>query len=492
MNFSLPKTVMMYTRINTALDLYPITRTLPSLYVGSRWLVILFSITLVLGCSSDIRSVDETDPIENLDAELAGASPTLQLDSTATVTVTEGQGRAIIPVSISRAAGRTGSITLSARGATAFDEQQLSLEFDENLLLAADSSTNLTIELAIGPRPIQPHVRTILLSASDGVSQTVSTPLNINIEPTNKPDVYLIVGQSNAVGFSEDNAKRADIGQPDAPDARILQLNVTGNDGSNFTAPEDYTLAPNLYNIGEALTPAVDPLHEGFNSEIGGKGGLRIGFGLSFAKQALVDTTADIYLVPTAWSDTGFCSRDTNRFPGTGWNATEKSNPALSGTLLHDRAIARANIALSLTDGILRGILWHQGEADSDDMACANVYEANLIELANSLRVNIAADARGPGARSESATSDIPFIVGTMSQGADLRDSQLPFSPAKLIVDAAHRSVATTIPMSSFVNNDDLIPPAYPCGEGTCVHFGALALRKMGERYYEELKGLLP
>ena len=79
-----------------------------------------------------------------------------------------------------------------------------------------------------------------------------------------------------------------------------------------------------------------------------------------------------------------------------------------------------------------------------------------------------------------------------MSKGGDLRDSQLPFSPAKLIVDAAHRNVATTIPMSSFVNNDDLVPPAYPCGEGTCVHFGALALRQMGIRYYDKLKGLLP
>lgn len=481
---------MTHTRRNTALDFNSRTRTLLPLHVSCRWLILLFSITLVIGCKSDIRTVDETGLPQNVDAAPAGASPTLQLDSTATVTLIEGLSRAVIPVSITRALGRTGSITLSARGATAADDQQLSLAFEQDLLQATESTTNLIIQLAIGPQPIQSHIRTILLSASDGVSQAVSTRLDINIEPTDKPDVYLIVGQSNAVGFSENNAKLAQTGEPDAPNERILQLNVTGNDDFNFTAPEDFTLAPNLYSIGEALTPAADPLHTGYNSEIGGKPGQRIGFGLSFAKQALADTTADIYLVPTAWSDTGFCSRDTNRFSGSGWNATEPSNPALSGTLLHDRAIARANIALSLTDGILRGILWHQGEADSDDIACANVYETNLVELANSLRTNIAADARGSQARTEA--SDIPFIVGTMSKGGDLRDSQLPFSPAKLIVDAAHRNVATTIPMSSFVNNDDLVPPAYPCGEGTCVHFGALALRQMGIRYYDKLKGLLP
>jgi hypothetical protein len=406
------------------------------------------------------------------------------------VTLIEGEGRVVIPVSVTRALGRPGSITLGARSATAGDEQELSWEFEKALLQSTESSTNLVVQMSIGPRPIQTQARTLLLSASDGVSQTTSTRLNISIEPTDKPDVYLIVGQSNAVGFSEDNAKRTLTGQPDAPNERILQLNVTGNDSFNFTSPADYTLAPNLYSIDEALTPAVDPLHTGYSTEINGKGGQRIGFGFSFAKQALADTTADVYLVPTAWSDTGFCSRTTNRFPGSGWNATEKSNLALSGTLLHDRAIARANIALSLTDGILRGILWHQGEADSDNISCANVYEDNLAELANSLRVNIAADARGPGARS--ASSDIPFIVGTMSKGSDSRGSQLPFGAAKQVVDAIHRNVATTIPLSGFVNSDDLVPPAYPCGEGSCIHFGALALRQMGVRYYNELTSLLP
>jgi len=265
---------------------------------------------------------------------------------------------------------------------------------------------------------------------------------------------------------------------------------VTANDGFNFTSPADFTLAPNLFSIGEPLTPAIDPLHEGFNTDTNDKEGQRIGFGLSFANQALLDTTTDIYLVPTAWSDTGFCSRETNRFPGSGWNATEKTNEALSGTLLHDRAIARANISLSLTEGILRGILWHQGEADSENPACASVYEENLIELAESLRTNIDVDARGAAARGPG--SDVPFIVGTMSKGADLRDSQIPFSPTKLIVDFAHRNVANTIPVSAFVNNDDLVPPSYPCGEGSCVHFGSEALREMGVRYYEELINLLP
>jgi len=310
------------------------------------------------------------------------------------------------------------------------------------------------------------------------------------VATTSAPDVYLIVGQSNAVGFSEDNSKMALAGQPDEPFDNILQLNVTGNDGENFPAPENFTLAASLFNVGEPLTIAVDPLHTGFNPAINGKEGDRIGFGLTFAKQALLDTTVDIYLVPAAWSDTGFCSRSTNRFPGMGWNATEPTNPNLSGTLLHDRAIARANITLNETGGILRGILWHQGEADSENASCSSSYGVNLSNLADSLRTNIDEDLRGPAARG--VESDIPFIVGTMSKGADFRDNQLPFSATKRQVDAVHRNVASLIPNSGFVNADDLVPPAYPCGEGSCVHFGAAALREMGNRYYSELRDLLP
>lgn len=461
-------------------------RKLLPLNVSCRGFVLLFFITILIACDSDIRPAEQP----SLNQDVANTGPQVQLDSAGEVALVEGAGRVAIPVSVIRAVGRSDTITLSARGITPSDEQGLSLEFEQSLLQSTESATSLFVQMGIGPRPIQPQIRTLLLSASDGASQANSTRLNISIEPTDKPDVYLIIGQSNGVGFSEDNAKRALSGQPDAPNDRILQLNVTGNDEFNFTAPADFTLAPNLYNVGEPLTPAVDPLNTGYNSVIVGKPGQRIGFGLSFAKQALPDTTAQIYLVPTAWSDTGFCSRSTNQFPGSGWNATQKSNPALSGTLLHDRAIARANIALNLTDGILRGILSHQGEADSDSIFCANVYEDNLTELASSLRSNIAADARGPGARG--ADSDIPFIVGTMSKGADSRGSQLPFGVAKLMVDAVHRNIATTIPMTGFVNSDDLIPPAYPCGEGSCVHFGALALREMGVRYYDELTALLP
>jgi len=407
-----------------------------------------------------------------------------------TVSMVEGAAAISIGLTVNRQSEQERAISLEAQGLSSADEQNMTWQLSDNSLSTQESTASLVLRLLIGRRPIMPQSRTFRVTATDGVNQPLVTDLTIQIQPTPRADVYLLVGQSNIVGFSEIGSKQAGAGQADAPNERIWQLNVTGNDSENFAVAADFTNPDNIYNAGLPLTMAVDPLHDGFDTRINGKGGDLIGPALSFAKRALLDTTADIYLVPAAWSDTGFCKRITNRVEGIGWNATPKANTALSGTLLHDRAIARANIALSETGGILRGILWHQGEADSEDQACAQTYAANLTELVVSLRSNINADARGAIARGPG--SDVPFVVGTMSMGNDARSEQAPFSALKLLVDNAHRNIADAVPMASFVNNDDLVPPSYPCGEGSCIHFGSAALREMGVRYYESLIALSP
>jgi len=449
----------------------------------------------LVACDSDLK----TDTVEGApappvvvppgDGQVSNNDVTLQVGSGAE-SIIEGGDAISIPITVTRTSATPRPVTLVAQGQTAADELQMSWQFDDASLAADESSTNLVLQLGIAARPITVQNRTFQISANDGNSPSLAVAFNIQVQPTSLNDVYLLVGQSNTIGFSEDGSKQALAGQPDAPDPRIQQLNVTGNDDENFTTSADFTDPDSLFNTGDPITIAIDPLHDGFDSRINGKGGSRIGYGLSFAKAALNDTTTDILLVPAAWSDTGFCKRITNRFTGIGWSATQKSNPALSGTLLHDRAIERTNIALEQSAGILRGILWHQGEADSDDAACAETYAANLAELVTSLRTNINVDARGAIARGPN--SDVPFIAGTMSKGSDERGDQLPFNDSKVLVDAAHRNIANLVPLATFVNNDDLVPPGFPCGEGSCVHFGAAAQREMGQRYYDGLRDLLP
>ena len=117
-----------------------------------------------------------------------------------------------------------------------------------------------------------------------------------------------------------------------------------------------------------------------------------VGMGLTFAKRALInDGNHRIVLVPAAWSSTGFCN--TGEFLSSfsdgpdfiadgelGWNAFPQTNPVFGGTTLFERAVLRTNIAIQSRQGILRGILWHQGESDAEGGADYGESLQTLIE----------------------------------------------------------------------------------------------------------------
>lgn len=410
---------------------------------------------------------------------------------TAAVTLTEGEAPVSVRIAIDRSSTHDGQVQLTVDD-TAGDADGLAFSFENSILDAGQNETTLSVSMPIAARPRQPGSRTLSIIARDGsgnASQTSQVP--VEFAPTNRPDIYLLAGQSNMLGSSDEDARLAGAGQPDAPDARIFQLDVTINDQMRFPTQAAFTDIARIAPTDQRIVTALDPLHDIYDRGKNTKSGTTIGLGLSFAKAALSDTTANIVLVPTAWSDTGFCTRDSNRFEGMGWFGTAPDSDEFAGTLLHDRAVARANLAIAETGGILRGILWHQGEADSDDLVCGNAYADNLAAMVASLRSSIAPDARGAAARG--ADADIPFIVGTMSKGADGRAPALaPFGEAKALVDSAHRNVAQLVSLSSVVDADDLVPSnGYPCGQGSCIHFGPEALRELGARYYERLSDLL-
>lgn len=454
--------------------------------------LLLMAISAV-GCSSDVKSPQivgaassgqETDSGDGgsstpVDPVISG-SYSLNL-SNDNVSLMEG-ATVSINVQIVRSAGHSRLINLAVEGQTPADVTDLQWQFSDTQISDSEQSANITFRTDIGPLPIQRQVRNVRILGTDGNSQTIVSVLRLEIAPTDRPDVYLLVGQSNMVGFSETGAKQALPGEPDAPNERIRQLNVTGNDVTNFPTIASFKNTNAIAVPSLRVSEAIDPLHNGYDSRINGKAGSHIGLGLSFAKRAISDTQSDIVLVPAAWSNTGFCKRDRTDYPGQlGWNARPSNNPALSGTLLHDRAIARANLALLETEGILRGILWHQGEADSDNAECARLYQENLSALVASLRTNIMQDARGAGARGPNA--NIPFVLGTMSKGAPYNFQPDP----KQVVDSVHRNIQSIVPFSEYVDNDGLVPNAYPCGEGDCIHFGSTSYRLMGLRYYDFL-----
>ncbi|MFK7893616.1 MAG: sialate O-acetylesterase [Granulosicoccus sp.] len=389
------------------------------------------------------------------------------------------------------------SIRLSLdRGDTANQETTLWLEsdapgemsglrhvFSSEKLLAGQSGSVLTMHLDVTQAPLIKHERYYHIVADDGRRQT-RTPLVVDVSPTAAPDVYLLIGQSNMEGYSQKGSKDSSLGGMDERVARIWQLNVEPNNPLIFNSPAIFT--DEIANIRSPMfVPAEDPLHEPRYIEVDGKGATFVGLGLTFAKEALRTTTADIYLVPAAWGATGFCA---NANGDLAWNAEPTDEPYLGGTFLADRALTRLNMTLRESGGVLRGILWHQGGADSNNPDCARRYAENLAKLVARLRSEARTDMRGAGARGEEA--DIPFMLATQSKGKDHRGDFSKYNSSKRVVDQAQRNVRDFIEFAGFVDNDDLVPPQFPCGQVSCVHFGADALREQGRRFYAVLKGI--
>ena len=431
---------------------------------------LLSPLLLLIACSSSESSGSAAD------FELQALPTTLEL--------TEGDSGGLnLPFTLTRRNDHDSPVTLSIEGLTPADDAFITSSFDLPTMEATSNSNAAVMRLDIADLPIMRQQRSFTLVASDGIDQH-ELKFQVAINPVDAPDIYLLVGQSNMVGFSGEGTRQSYAGGLDATDPRIQQLNATSNNQDTiFVEESDFTAI--LKNVATpSITVAEDPLHVPLDATNTQRKSLDyIGLGLSFAKAALNDTSNDIILVPAAWSGSAFCANDQG--PPGQWNAQDTTDAALGNTWLFDRAVARADYAIQTTGGILRGVLWHQGESDAND-ACASSYAANLERLVQALRLTITADARGGDLRRND--SNIPFVVGTMSRGIDDRGDLSQFSQPKELIDLAHRNLPNVLNSVALSNHDDLTPAnGYPCGNGTCVHFGAEALREMGRRYYAAL-----
>ena len=213
--------------------------------------------------------------------------------------------------------------------------------------------------------------------------------------------------------------------------------------GRGAVAPEDKVAHPRVLMLNQAgeWVPAIDPLHFDKPNVVGV--GLGRSFGLAIA-EARPGVT--IGLIPCAVGGSPIGAWQ----PGVFYQPT-KSHP-------WDDALRRAKLALQ--SGTLQGILWHQGESDSN-RELAPKYEAKLHDLIARLR-------------SELGAPNVPFVAGQMGQFAES-----PWSEFKQIVDRAHRELPRQVPHTAFVRSDGL------AHKGDKVHFDAASYREFGQRYAE-------
>lgn len=222
--------------------------------------------------------------------------------------------------------------------------------------------------------------------------------------------LYLLIGQSNMAGRG-------------AVDAESAQAH-----------PRVLMLTKDLRWV-----PAIDPLH--FD-----KAGAGVGPGLAFAKRmAEADSRARIGLIPCAVGGTAIRVWE----PGA----------ADAATKTHPYDDMRVRLTAALPAGTLKGVLWHQGEANRGDAA---TYGASLRALVERVR----RDAGAP---------EVPFVAGELSA----------FRPeveaATTAFNAALRAIAPPIPRFAVVS------AAGMQHKGDRLHYDAASARVLGGRYAEAM-----
>ncbi|WP_269227743.1 sialate O-acetylesterase [Flavobacterium eburneipallidum] len=223
----------------------------------------------------------------------------------------------------------------------------------------------------------------------------------------NKPlEVYLLIGQSNMAGRGTVDTQSlitSDV---------ILMLDKTNN-----------------------WVLAKDPLH--FDKPSAG-----VGPGISFAQAMLHENkNIQIGLIPCAWGGS----------PIKVWQPGAK----YFENFPYDEAIQRAKIAMQ--KGVLKGILWHQGESDNDPKK-TEVYLEKLRILIATLRKDLNAP-------------NLPFVAG-----------EIGYFNKENYINTIINKLPDAVKNTAVVSAKDLTD------RGDHLHFDTASSRELGKRYAVAMK----
>jgi hypothetical protein len=241
-----------------------------------------------------------------------------------------------------------------------------------------------------------------------------NTSLKVDtLPPKDKVDLYLLIGQSNMAGR----------GVPEAEDKQSHPRVFF------FTTNQTWQLA------AEPITFDPKKFHG-------------VGPGVAFGKaMAEANQTRFIGLVPCAVGGT----------PLRRW---------LPGADLYSNAVRRTKLAMN--HGTLKGILWHQGESDSNEKDSAT-YGARLASMIQSLR-------------KEFSSPNVPFVAGELGQFLITRTNH-PNLFAKRINETL-QALPTHVEKTGCVESTGLNH------KGDDLHFDSASQREFGRRYARKMMEL--
>lgn len=241
-----------------------------------------------------------------------------------------------------------------------------------------------------------------------------SAPVVVTPPAKDQFDIYLLMGQSNMQGRDT----RTLASQKDNP--HILALN-----------------ADNQWVI------ARDPMFPPAGRIKPGRGP-----GIPFALAMLkADPNVTIGLVPCAVGGT----------PLRRW---------VKGGDLYENAVKQAKLAARF--GVIKGVLWHQGESDTTTQENADTYEARLTQMFQDLRQDLGQPA-------------LPIVVGQLGDFLALTPKQYPYLDT---VRAAIQHIPTVLSYVGYADSAGL------GDRGDKLHFSAEAQETFGARYAKAMQEL--
>ncbi len=227
--------------------------------------------------------------------------------------------------------------------------------------------------------------------------------------------VFLLLGQSNMSGFAQLEAG------DEVPVAHVVRVPTT--------ATNDF-----------AWQPAAHPLHNRLDSD-------RFGLGIPFAIAYLKSHPGvTVGLVPVGWG--GAPIAQLNR-----------------GTQTYLDVVAKARWAKG--QGVIKGVLWHQGESDTVAEELARAYAGKLDSLVADLRADL-------------GDSALPFVAGELAPFYGTGpEHNAPDRVVRIAqVQRALRDLPSRVPHTACASSKGLHSE-----DGHMVHFDRTSLIEFGKRY---------
>ena len=266
-----------------------------------------------------------------------------------------------------------------------------------------------------------------------------------------KFDIILLIGQSNAEGFG-----RGEVEEAYTPSANVMQL----IDSYHVT----FEMTPKnvgILHIDENSAYEIKPAEETIHHERGILGCLALPFAKKYYESYLASTDRKVLVIRAAVGSTGFL----------------RGNWALEDRL-YKRAVEMTDMALSLNkENRLAAILWHQGESDAIEGRRRGGYDF-LYPFYHKVMGELVDDLR-------KRYGKIPFISGAMC-----REWTAKIKEASDAVENATKAVMEEVGCAAFAESDGLTSNDSLLHNGDSIHFSRKALYELGKRYFKLYENL--